>query len=128
MNSSEFADFTNPVSWVNAKLQKDRQTTDTGKLDSYFNSLNLQLTVLANQLQDSSELKAAHFLSACPQIVKEAKQIEEELRVARALIAEDEPANKGEQLFAEMASISEAQEKVDAVRRALKRQSYRVIG
>jgi hypothetical protein len=119
------------MDWLNRKVAEELKQNETLNLSSYFNSLNLKLTSLSSQMKDACELKAAHFLSCCPQIVKEAKSMDQEVQLIKQVLLEGKDKGKKdeetiEELYQEMTAISVAQEKVETVRRALKRQTYRI--
>ncbi len=120
------AAWTDAKQWLNAKVAKD--LPDKKNADQYFQSLTLALQLCLQEAADQTEIAASNILgSKLPVVEAKRKQMAVEQKDARTRIGEildlHAKENQNHKHQAELVAIKEAKEKIELIRRALKRKT-----
>ena len=111
--------------WLNKKIAKDGISLDN-KTDQYFQSLTLALQLFLQETADNAEIALSGLLGKISQVGRDAHRMDEDQRDAAGrvdeILAADQRVNApDDDPKKTLALVNEAKDKIDLIRRALKR-------
>ena len=126
LTQADISDVSEPSIWLNNKLAAD--SVSIANLESYLNSLQLSLTLLAQECADSDDILAGQYLAQMPALSSDVERMLEETQNASArLIAlqtlktQQERSLAENNPFSEIATLTEAIDKIEVAKKAIKR-------
>ena len=126
VTTDDIKDFSDSSAWLNNRLLSDSVSMDS--LESYLNSLQLSLTLLAQECADSDDILAGQYLAQMPALSTDVERMLEEadsaanrLKALQAFKNHQESSTNLANPFAEISNITSALEKVQLVKKALQR-------
>ena len=112
-----------PVAWLNKRLEP----VPSNKMETFLNQLHLSLNLFTQDLSDRNELLGAQYLNSIQALQRDVKAMANEANetLTRFRVLESEQKVLDESGFKGLDDITHAKDKIDYIKSALSRRSFR---